>query len=435
MKSVYFYTLGCRVNQYETEAMRSAFMQLGFKSEQQDSQADICILNSCSVTAESDRKCRNQIRRIRRNNPNAFLVVTGCYATGSRDVVESMPEVDQVVPSKGKDPKEVALEVLETLGFCCPEEAGFHSPITTFAEHTRAFIKIEDGCNQMCTYCRIPFYRGRARSRPKGEILEEIQALSEEGYTEVVLCGIQLGAYGRDIQESLPELLQQIDAIPSIQRCRLSSIEPDDVTPLLIETLVSLPSSVPHLHLPLQSGDNGVLSKMGRRYTYEDYLDLIGRLCQVNPEFAVSTDLMVGFPGEDEPAFENSVRAIREVEFCRLHIFRFSERPGTRAASFPDKVPREAINRRRAELGRVADEVVDRVRQRQMGRILRVLLEEPGPEPNTAVGFSENYLRVQVGFENGATGLWKALLGQLVDVEIQDRNAEYLLGQPVSFEI
>lgn len=432
MKKVYFATLGCKVNQYDTEALRAAFHRLGFESARQVGEADVCVVNTCSVTAESDRKCRNLIRRLRHRNPEAFLVAAGCYAQGSPEQLEAMPEVDRVIGARRHET--LPFEILEALGLCCPDEQATSalaagSTLTTFTEHTRAFVKIEDGCNQMCTYCRIPFYRGRARSRPAEEILREIRQLSERGYREVVLCGIQLGAFGRDSGESLPQLLRDIDSIPSVARLRLSSIEPDDVTDELVETLTSLAKVAPHLHLPLQSGDDGVLRRMRRGYTFEDYRRRAARLREAGgEEFAISTDVMVAFPGEDEAAFQRSVEAIRELEFCRLHIFRFSPRPGTRAAGFPDQLSKEVVDQRRAEIGRVAEEVVNKVRRRQIGRVLTVLLEEPGKEPKTAVGFSENYLRVQACMGRGDKDSIERFLGQLVPVKINSLSGEYLLG-------
>lgn len=432
---VYFHTLGCRVNQYDTEALRSAFFQMGFEPTARPRDAQVAIVNTCSVTAESDRKCRNAIRRLRRENPEAFLAVTGCYASGAPEDLEAMPEVDLVTPSRGKDPREIALGILESLGLQCPDEQGLAEGIlptlTEFAEHTRAFIKIEDGCNQRCTYCRIPFFRGRARSRPSSEVLEEIRNLARHGYREVVLCGVQLGAFGRDSGEGLPGLLRAIDAIEEIDRFRLSSIEPDDVSEELTEALLSLPKAAPHLHLPLQSGDDGILRSMRRRYDFHYYRALAKRLREANPEFAISTDIMVGFPGESEEAFDNSIRAAKEIEFCRLHIFRYSPRPGTRAASFSGQVPREILDARRERLGIEASAVVDRVRKRQIGRTLSVMLEEEGAGEALAVGFSENYLRVQARFDPSRDPDWKKHLGRLTPVRIEGMNREYLLGSPV----
>lgn len=427
MRKVYFYTLGCKVNQYDTEKMRTVFHRLGFESTQDAAQADVCVVNTCSVTAESDRKCRNQIRRLHRLNPEAFLAVTGCYATGSPQELESLPEVDLVISGRQQD--NLALRVLEEMGLHCPDEAVRPDTLTTFTEHTRAFVKIEDGCNQMCTYCRIPFYRGRVRSRSSEEVLEEISRLSEQGYREIVLCGIQLGAFGRDTGESLPELLQRMDALHSLSRFRLSSIEPDDVTEAIREAILSLPKSAPHLHLPLQSGDDGVLQRMRRRYTCQDYYRLVETFRERNPEFAISSDIMVGFPGEDEEAFENSIRAVRELEFSRLHLFRYSPRPGTKAATFPDRVAREVQDDRRQRLGAVAEEVVEKVRRRQLGRTLTVLLEEPGMVPGIAVGFSENYLRVQVLLSTDNEANRQNLLGHLIPVKIEDLDEEYLIGR------
>jgi threonylcarbamoyladenosine tRNA methylthiotransferase MtaB len=432
---VHFHTLGCRVNQYDTEALRSAFSQMGFEPATRPGDAQVSIVNTCSVTAESDRKCRGAIRRLRRENPEAFLAVTGCYASGAPEDLEAMPEVDLVAPSRGKDPRAVALGILESLGLHCPAERGTAMSIlptlTEFAEHTRAFIKIEDGCDQMCTYCRIPFYRGRARSRPSCEVLEEIRNLARRGYREVVLCGVQLGAFGRDSGESLPNLLRAIHEMEGIERFRLSSIEPDDVSEELIETLLSLPKAAPHLHLPLQSGDDGILRAMRRRYDFDYYRALAKRLREANPEFAISTDIMVGFPGESDEAFENSIRAAKEIEFCRLHLFRYSPRPGTRAAAYPNRVPKGILDARRHRLGIEGAAVVNRVRERQIGRTLSVMLEEEGAGDALAVGFSENYLRVQARFDPDGSPDWKKRLGRLTSVRIDGMDSEYLLGSPV----
>lgn len=425
MKKVFLYTLGCRVNQYDTETIRTDFERLGFAPVSDIREADVCVVNTCSVTAESDRKCRSQIRRLHRLNPRAFFVAAGCYAQGSPEELREMPEVDLVVGTRSHD--RLTGEVLQAMGLACPEEEidPDRAYLTTFSEHTRAFVKIEDGCNQMCSYCRIPFYRGRARSRPSEEVIQEIGQLTEKGYHEVVLCGIQLGAFGRDSGESFPKLLERIDALPGLERFRLSSIEPDDVTSDLIEPLTSLPKLAHHLHLPLQSGDDRVLQRMRRRYTFADYRSLVECLRETDAEYAVSGDIMVGFPGETEEAFENSLRAIEAVGFCRLHIFRFSPRPGTLAAKFEDRVPKEEIDRRRVRIGETTKEVVDRVRRRQIGRTLTVLMEEPGDKPDSAVGFAENYLRVK------AMGVDESLIGRLVRVRIEDMDEKNLLGESV----
>jgi threonylcarbamoyladenosine tRNA methylthiotransferase MtaB len=427
MKKVFFYTLGCRVNKYDTESLRTAFQALGFESAADIEDADVCIVNTCSVTAESDRKCRNQIRRLHRRNPRAFMVAAGCYAQGDPEKLQAMPEVDLVVGARHRE--SLPLEVLESLGLQCPSESvAMPELLAVFAERTRAFVKIEDGCNQMCTYCKIPFYRGRAHSRRSSRILEEIQGLSDKGFHEVVLCGIQLGAFGLDTGESLPELLEKVNDIPGIHRFRLSSIEPDDVTPELIDTVVSLPKCAPHMHIPLQSGDDGILKKMRRRYTMEDFHRLIGSFRDRNPHFAISTDILIGFPGEDEPAFQNSLRAIEDVQFCRLHIFRYSPRPGTAAVRLPGRIKPEVMDRRRQDIAVVGDKVVDQVRARQIGRTLHVLLEEPGSVPGSMVGFSGNYLRVEVQPVSPDQDPLDAFEGSIVPVRITGMQPEVLTG-------
>lgn len=429
MKKVYFYTLGCKVNQYDTETMRAGFGRLGFESVAGVEDADVCVVNTCSVTRESDRKCRSQVRRLRRLNPEVFMVATGCYASGTPNELDTLPEVDLVVTHM--DRMKTPLDVLDALGLRCPDELAIagQNGLSSFAERTRAFVKIEDGCSQMCTFCRIPFYRGRVKSRLTDEVLHEIRQLAGNGYREIVLCGIQLGAFGRDTGESFPDLLRSIDDIPGIARFRLSSIEPDDVTDELVEVLTTLPKSAPHLHLPIQSADDGILKRMRRRYDYAFYKRLVDELRSRIADFAVSADLMVGFPGESEQAFRNSVSAVREIQYCRLHIFRFSARPGTKAATYPDQLPKEVIDRRRHELDRVAREVVESVRRRQLGTLRTVLLEESGPEPGSAVGFSENYLRVMVLPNGEASETPEQRAGDLVRVRIESLDPAHLVGK------
>ncbi|MGQ9779082.1 MAG: tRNA (N(6)-L-threonylcarbamoyladenosine(37)-C(2))-methylthiotransferase MtaB [Bacillota bacterium] len=379
-------TLGCKANQYDTAAIAALFRQRGYEVVPFPAPAEIYVVNTCAVTAEAVRKSRRLVRRAYRANPQAVVVLTGCYAqTGGEEELASLPGVALIVGPQ--DRGRIVELVEEYLRDRRPrrlvrppgaEPRFLDLPAATFAEHTRAWLKIEDGCDQFCAYCQIPLARGPVRSLPLPRVLEEARRLLAAGYRELVLTGIHLGAYGRDLQDGtdLAQVIEALDSLPDLVRLRLGSVEPNDFSPRLIAALGHVRKFSPHLHIPLQSGADGILARMGRPYRTADYAALLAKLRRAVPGLAVSTDLMVGFPGESEEDFAASLAFAAEMGFSRMHIFPFSPRPGTPAASFPDQVPRRVREERARAAIELAERLALRFHQTLVGRELAVLVEE-----------------------------------------------------------
>jgi threonylcarbamoyladenosine tRNA methylthiotransferase MtaB len=346
-----FYTLGCKVNQYESEALKDIFRQAGYTIVPFSQQADVYVINSCTVTNLSDSKSRQAARRAARQNPGAVVAMIGCYAQVAPEEVEKIPDVDIIVGTdqRGELPRLVekarqgqrinlvrpkeAQEAFE--GFAWPEQAG----------RVRAFLKIQEGCQEYCSYCIIPYARGHLRSQEPDKVLQDIAKIQARGYPELVLTGTHLGAWGRDLQppQKLSDLLYQIHKKPAPARIRLSSMEPVDVDDSLLEAFTDMPALCRHLHIPLQSGCDPILKAMERPYNTEYFRQLVRRLRSLDPDMALSTDIIVGFPGEEDAHFQETLSFVREMAFSRLHVFKFSPRQGTKAASFPHRVPPETI--------------------------------------------------------------------------------------------
>lgn len=388
-------TLGCKVNQYDSERLRARLLRQGFRACSEGyGEPDLIIVNTCSVTSESDRKGRQLIRKLIRRYPQARVAVTGCYAERKPGDVLRISGVGEVV--RIEDQEAWVQRVAEELGWGCADQDALWEPgegIELFEEHTRAFVKIQDGCDLKCTFCSIPQSRGAARSRPLPEIVAECATLVRGGYPEIVLCGICLGLYGQGSDIRLPRLARAVAEIEGIQRVRISSLEPQDVTEELFAVMAERPETVcPHLHLPLQSGSNAILRRMKRPYTAEHFQERVERARGLIPRFEVSTDIMVGFPGESEEDFERTLAAVRANRFNKVHAFRFSAREGTPAVRLKDHLPPKVIEERRRILDEVACAVADEVKQGYIGSSLPVLPETP--EEEYATGFTPNYLRV-----------------------------------------
>ena len=362
MYSVGFYSLGCKVSQYETEAVAEAFEAAGFELRPFDSVCDVYVVNTCTVTAESDRKSRQIIRRARKNNPDGIVMVMGCYSQRSPDDVAAIDGVRAVIGNENKlSLVKIATELLNNerdtyLSVTDVSVADFEPMSIRRAERTRAYVKIEDGCECRCTYCAIADARGRVRSKPKDEVIREVEGLSASGVREIVLTGIETGSYGRDFEDGygLAELLCELDARGSAERIRLGSLAPELIGESFIEKVRGLGVLAPHFHLSVQSGSDRVLRAMKRRYNRSQALDNIAGA-------AFTTDLMVGFPGETEEDFLDTVEFAREARFIDAHVFAYSRRAGTPAADYPGQVD-EATKRRRSEmLIKVCHEVRDGV--------------------------------------------------------------------------
>lgn len=382
---VHIATLGCKVNQCDADEMGHALAGRGYRMVGSGEPAEVYIVNTCTVTATADAKARKLIRRLARRSPDATIVVTGCLAQRDPDGVAALPEVDAVIPNTRK--REMA-DILAD--FRSPDEAATSPPSPGRA---RAFLKIQDGCDHRCAYCIIPYVRGRPSSRPKIEVLQEVRRLTDDGIREIVLCGIRLGAFGRDRGDaSLAQLLRSLREVP-VSRLRLSSIEPMDLSDDLLHEIADHPTLCPHLHLPLQSGDNDVLAAMGRGYTGADFAALVERVRRAWPDAALTTDVMVGFPGETEQQFDHSCNFAREVGFTRLHVFPYSSRPGTAAVDRPDQVPPPVKRRRAQRMLALGRDLAAAAARQWIGREVEVLFEERD-RAGLLTGLTPHYHRV-----------------------------------------
>jgi threonylcarbamoyladenosine tRNA methylthiotransferase MtaB len=408
-------TLGCKVNQYETQVLREYLLQAGFREVPFKEKADFYIINTCSVTETADRKSEELIKVAKKNGSAGRLIVAGCYAEAEgKRIKEKFPGVDVVLGN----PEKLKLDKL--VGLDDPVLIPPKPSISDFYQHNRAFVKIEDGCHEFCTYCRIPYVRGnRIRSRSTCEVLAEIENLIQKGFKEIVLAGVNLGLYGEDLpsSESLVHLLKRLQHYGGGVRFRLSSLEPHLVTSNLLELIGSSSSICPHLHLPLQSGDDYILQRMGRKYTLDKYRRLVEEARDLIPQVAITTDVMVGFPGEEEYHFQSTYRFLEEIHFSRLHVFRFSPRPGTRAFSMRPQVEAKTQRKRSEELRRLGNALSQRFAVRFLGKSLRVLVEEKRhSQSGLLMGYTDNYIRI---FLEGKDELKNRLL-KVRMVEIKD---------------
>ncbi|NLM41345.1 MAG: tRNA (N(6)-L-threonylcarbamoyladenosine(37)-C(2))-methylthiotransferase MtaB [Firmicutes bacterium] len=424
-------TLGCKVNQYDTDAVVTQFLQAGYTLVDFREQADVYLINTCTVTNLGDKKSRQMIRRAHRLNPHAQVVVMGCLAQTSPEDVAELEGVSLVVGNDGRDRIVQELERLaegdqKTLVEDIFQVTDFEDlPALNFSGRTRAALKIQDGCNQFCTYCRVPYARGRPRSRHPESVLRQVELLVEQGYKEIVLTGIHLGLYGVDLDPplTLAEVSRQVAACPGLLRLRISSVDPHEITDELVELFSSHPAVCRHVHIPLQSGSDRILELMRRNYTSEQFLEIVRKLRAHVPGIAITTDIMVGFPGETEEDFAQTLELTAEVGFSRIHVFQYSKRAGTKAARFPGQIPaavKESRSKRLIELGHTLAEAFHRS---SVGRSVEVLVEEQ--EQDCATGHTDNY--VQVRFP----AMGRDRVGELVQVQILGSDREGVWGELV----
>ncbi|MDN4594788.1 tRNA (N(6)-L-threonylcarbamoyladenosine(37)-C(2))-methylthiotransferase MtaB [Polycladomyces subterraneus] len=432
MSTVAFHTLGCKVNAYETEAIWQLFKQAGYEKVDFEQKADVYVINTCTVTNTGDKKSRQVIRRAIRRNPDAVVAVTGCYAQTSPKEIMEIPGVDIVVGTQGRDklleyveqykrerqPINAVKNIMKAREF---EELD----VPTFSERTRASLKIQEGCNNFCTFCIIPWARGLMRSRKPESVLKQARQLVEAGYKEIVLTGIHTGGYGEDLENyTLADLLWDLDQIDGLKRVRISSIEASQITDRVIEVLNASDKMCRHLHIPLQAGDDEVLKRMRRKYTVDEYRRKIEQVKSAMPNVAITTDVIVGFPGETEEQFENGYRLIEELEFAELHVFPYSKRTGTPAARMENQVPEEVKHERVHRLIELSNRLSLKYSKRFVGDVLEVIPERPfkeAPDSGLYMGYSDNYL--QVVFEGNDD-----LIGQVCRVKIDEAGAEYCRG-------
>jgi threonylcarbamoyladenosine tRNA methylthiotransferase MtaB len=402
MKKISFVTLGCKTNQFESAAMTEAARKEGYLVVSAGDAADICVINTCTVTARTDAESRRLIRKALRENPAARIVVTGCYAQIATEEISSMPGVALII---GNTEKRELLQLLRNLGeeqqikvadISNVQETG-PLLLETFAEHTRAFLQVQNGCDSRCSYCIVPHVRGPSRSVSLDDALEGIRTFARQGFQEVVLTGIHLGAFGLDLTPptNLLELLSRAEREKIVPRLRLGSLEPTEISAKLIELIATGKTLCPHLHIPLQSGDDGVLAAMNRPYTSGFFRELVDQLTTAAPDLCLGTDIIAGFPGETDEAFARGYRFLAELPLAYFHVFPFSPRQGTPAATMPDPVP-PAVIKKRAEALRILSVRKKRAYfEKFLGRELLVLIQQKR-KGGSLQGLSRNYLTVAI---------------------------------------
>ena len=405
MKRVAISTLGCKTNQFESAAMVEQLSAAGYEVVPFTAPSDIYIINSCTVTARTDAETRRMIRRARRLNPAARIIATGCYAQVAPGELEKMPELDAVL---GNSEKQHISELLSGTDYQVSDIATVSRAetlnLTSFAEHTRAFLQIQNGCNSYCAYCIVPYARGASRSVPPEAVVEGVRNFAASGFQEVVLTGIHLGAYGLDLPSptTLTELVRRIDGGNIVPRLLIVSVEPNEVTDELLNLMASSPRICPHLHLPLQSGSDTVLSRMGRHYTAAFFRELITTVSTTLPTVFIGADVIAGFPGESDAEFEETVRLIEELPFSDLHVFPYSSRPGTRAASMAGQLPSRVITERAARLRSIAARKKGAFFESCIGLECTVLVQNYDEATGLCRGLTTNYIPVAFSGTRGA---------------------------------
>ncbi|MGN7453576.1 tRNA (N(6)-L-threonylcarbamoyladenosine(37)-C(2))-methylthiotransferase MtaB [Paenibacillus pasadenensis] len=437
MPSVALHTLGCKVNFYDTEAIWQLFKNEGYEQVDFDTdKADVYLINTCHVTNTGDKKSRQVIRRAIRRNPDAVIAVTGCYAQTSPAEILDIPGVDLVIGTQDRErmmdyvrqvqaervPVNAVRNIMKTREF---EELD----VPDFADRTRAFLKIQEGCNNFCTFCIIPWSRGLSRSRDPQSVVAQARKLVEAGFKEIVLTGIHTGGYGDDLDNyKLSDLLWDLDKVDGLERIRISSIEASQIDEDMIEVLNKSPKMCRHLHVPLQAGDDTVLKRMRRKYTTEEYAATIRRLHEAMPGVAITTDVIVGFPGESEEQFEAGYAYMKELGFSEMHVFPYSKRTGTPAARMEDQVDEAVKNERVHRLIDLSETMQLAYAEKYVGQTLGVIpeLEHKGSAPGSGLmmGYTDNY--IQVVFEGD-----ESMIGKLCRVEITEAGVNESRGRLV----
>lgn len=409
-KKVSFITLGCKVNQYDSDAMRTLFVRNGYAQAGENDDADIYVVNTCSVTSIGDRKSRQMVRRIRRAHPKAIIAVAGCYAQLAPEIFEKMGDVDVIVGLQNRtrivDYVEQAMHrtdnrpLNETVDIMKVDHFENMEVDMAGEVRTRAFVKVQEGCDNYCTFCIIPYARGKLKSRLQADAVHEITRLVSEGYREVVLTGIHLGNYGKDLHDgtSLATLVAELVKIPELLRIRLGSVESVELSEDLISIMQHEPKVCRHLHLPIQSGSDAVLKGMNRHYRLPQFKKLISELREKVPGIAITTDLIVGFPGETEENFEETLETLKEIRFSGIHVFPYSRRTGTPAASYPNQISNEIKKERVHRVQALEKGIALDYRKQFLGKVVRVLAEEQ--KNGFFEGLTDEYIRVSIRNSN-----------------------------------
>ena len=428
-KIVAAYTLGCKVNMYDTEAMLELFQDRGYAIGDFDHYADIYIINTCTVTNLGDKKSRQMIRRARKMNPDALVAAVGCYAQVAPDEVSAIEGVNLVLGTK--DRKQIvelaeqwqARKSVQTHVFDIGRETEFEDlSVSHLGDRQRAFLKIQEGCDRYCAYCIITYARGRVRSRHPGAILEEVRRLAGNGYKEIVLAGIHVASYGKDLKTAnLLDIIEAVHGVDGIERIRMSSIEPGFIDEDFIRRAAALPKLCDHFHLSLQSGCDRTLACMNRRYTVRQYREAVIRLREAFPRVALTTDVIVGFPGETDEDFDESCRFIEDIRLTQLHVFPYSPKKGTPAADFPDQIPADVKNRRCAHMLALGRRLNQSFLENFIGQDFQVLFEQKMGD-NLYEGHSTNYIPIAV--ESPVD-----LVNQILPVRIEAIHADRAAGR------
>lgn len=443
-KVVKFITLGCKVNQYETNAMAQKFLEKGYQiieeetPENEEIKPDICIINTCTVTNMSDRKSRQMLRRMKEKNPNTIVVAVGCYAQVAKEELAKISEIDLVLGNNEK--VEIVRHVEEYINnhidnveledvMYSKEFSDFGN--VTYTEKTRAVIKIQDGCDRFCSYCIIPYARGRVRSRKPESIVSEITQIASNGIKEVVITGIHIASYGKDFSMSkdpelqnykLIDLLEEINSINGIQRIRLGSIEPLLITEEFVERLKKLEKICHHFHLSLQSGCDETLKRMNRRYTTEQFKEIVRLLRNAYDDVNLTTDVIVGFPGETDEEFSKTYKFLEEIKFYKMHIFKYSPRKGTKAAVMPNQISGDIKEERSRKLIELSDKNEIEYNESYIGKNVEVLFEEE--KDGIFKGHTQNYIMVYCELN-------KNLENQVISVQCEKAEQEHILGNSI----
>lgn len=436
MKKVAFYTLGCKVNQYETEAMEEMFLNKGYEIADSNDYADIYIINTCTVTNLSDRKSRQFIRRSKRINKDSVIAVVGCYSQVAPDEIENIDEVDVIIGTterhkvvelceKAKESNGV-LNIVQNIR----DMKNFEElRIDEIKSKTRAFIKIQDGCNQFCSYCIIPYARGPIRSRALGNIIKECKRLADNGFKEVVLTGIHVASYGKDLDENITllDVIEEINKIGGIERIRLSSMEPRLIDESFMKRYSNLSKTCPHFHISLQSGSDFILKKMNRKYTTEDYLETVSTIRKYMPDAGITTDIIVGFPGETDKDFNETLNFVKKIGFSRIHAFKYSPRQGTPASKYKDQIHGNIKQERSEKLIKLAEIEMQKFHSKFIGETVHVLFEERlKGNDEYMVGYTKNYIRV-------AARTCEDISGKILPVNVKKQKKDYLIGEIEEF--
>ena len=428
MKKVAFCTLGCKVNQYETNAMEQKFLQAGYQIKNFNEKADIYIINTCTVTNMSDKKSRQMIRKAKQLNKDAIVVAVGCYVQTAKEELENIKELDLIL---GNNEKKDIVQYVEkhqngimqikyndVLHQNEYDEYGF----VTHIEQTRAIVKVQDGCDRFCSYCAIPYARGKVRSRKLENIIEEVTKLAQNGIKEVVITGIHIASYGKDFNENirLIDVLEKINEINGIQRIRLGSLEPMLINEDFLNRLSKLDKICHHFHLSLQSGCDETLKRMNRRYTTDEFRNVVNLLRNTYDDVILTTDIIVGFPGETEEEFGKTYEFLKEIKFYKMHVFKYSKRSGTKAATMPNQIKPEIQEKRSKRLIELSDINQKEYNKEYIGKTLEVLFEEQNGE--YIKGHTQNYIVVNV------KGNISSFHNEIINVKIVEMLGDELLG-------